>query len=140
MQSLSLGPNDVFVPEEKSWASYDTSRFPDVKIKMSGKIENQKDFDNFIEGWRNLYSRNERFTLTFDTKEVGMVSMKYAFQMRAFIRELKSNYPRLLQKSYISTNSRWVRFLLKVIFFMEKPVADVIIQNELDGSSITVRS
>ena len=140
MQSLSLGTDDVFEKEEKSWASYDTSSFPDVKIKMSGKIENQKDFDNFIEGWRDLYKRNERFTLTFDTKEVGMVSMKYAFQMRSFIRELKSNYPRLLQKSYISTESKWVRFLLKVIFFMEKPVADVIIQNESDGSSITVKS
>ena len=140
MQNLSLANEDALISQKKSWALYDTSSFPDVKIKMSGKVENQKDFDNFIEGWRDLYKRNERFTLTFDTKEVGMVSMKYAFQMRSFIRELKSNYPRLLQKSYISTDSKWVRFLLKVIFFMEKPVADVIIQNESDGSSITVKS
>ena len=126
MQSLSLGTDDVFEKEEKSWASYDTSSFPDVKIKMSGKIENQKDFDNFIEGWRDLYKRNERFTLTFDTKEVGMVSMKYAFQMRSFIRELKSNFEEAVR--------------LEKQIFMEKPVADVIIQNESDGSSITVKS
>ena len=140
MQNLSLANEDELISQKKSWALYDTSSFPDVKIKMSGKVENQKDFDNFINGWRNLYERNEKFTLTFDTEEVGMVSMKYAFQMRSFIRELKSNYPRLLQKSYISTKSKWVRFLLKVIFFMEKPVADVVITNDSDGSSITVRS
>jgi len=140
MQNLSLANEDELISQKKSWALYDTSSFPDVKIKMSGKVENQKDFDNFINGWRNLYQRNEKFTLTFDTEEVGMVSMKYAFQMRSFIRELKSNYPRLLQKSYISTKSKWVRFLLKVIFFMEKPVADVVITNDSDGSSITVRS
>ena len=143
MESLNFGDEEIFSEAEDTlgsgWSIYDTYAFPNVKVTMIGKIESQQDFDNFIRGWKELYEKNERFTLTFDTTRVGMVSMKYALKMRSFIRELKRDYPRLLEKSYISTNSRWVRFLLKIIFFMEKPVADVVITNESDGTSTIVK-
>jgi len=123
--------------KESNWASFDTSEFPDVKVKMKGVINSREEYDNFIHNWKELYSRNTVFNLSFDTTEVGMVSMKYAYKMRSFIRELKSNYPRLLTKSYIEVNSRWVRALLKIIFFMEKPVADVhIYQDGVSGFTL----
>ena len=134
---LEMGHNDVFV--ERSWSSFDTSNFPKVKVNMEGVINNQKEFDDFLQDWRGLYSKGERFELEFDTSKVGNVSMKYAFQMRSFIRELKSNYPRLLERSHIKVNSRWVRFLLKIIFFFEKPVADVYIENTRDNSVTVVK-
>ena len=133
MQSVELTDTTELVDTGR-WATFDTTSFPLVRVKMTGVIQDQDDFNRFIEGWRNLYSRNERFSLEFDTSEVGNVSMKYAFQMRSFIRELKSSHPRLLERSTISVSSRWVRFLLKIIFFFEKPVADVYIENIKDGS------
>lgn len=121
------------------WSHFDLSEFPKVKIDMKGVIDNPREYETFVHNWRELYKRNTVFTLHFDTTEVGMVSMKYAFKMRAFIRELKSNYPKLLQKSYIKVNSKWTRFLLKIMFFMEKPVADVYIYQEgIEGYSIVM--
>jgi hypothetical protein len=128
MQSVPL-ENNVFTPLTKNWATYDISSFPEVKVKLSGKIENWEDFRHFLDGWRDLYKEEKKFTLHFDTSEVGSVSMKYAFEMRNFIRELKSSHPRFLESSYITVNSRWVRFLLRFIFFLEKPVAPVIVSN-----------
>lgn len=123
--------------KDSKWAQFDTSDFPRVKINMTGVINSPEDYEKFIHNWRQLYKRNTVFTLHFDTSNVGMVSIKYAFKMRSFIRELKSKYPRLLTKSYIKVNSKWVRFLLKIIFFMEKPVADVYIyQDGVEGYSI----
>ena len=119
----------ALLQEPVSWATYDTTDFPRVKVKMTGVIGKQEDFDKFLQDWRDLYSRGERFTLEFDTQEVGKVSMRYAIQMRSFTRELKSNYPLLLERSNIKINSSWVKFLLKIIFFFEKPVADVYIEN-----------
>lgn len=138
METLPLEEeNEVFY--ENSWATFDTTLFPNVKVIMSGVIEKQKDFDDFVNQWRNLYNMNQGFVLEFDTTNVGTVSMKYAFQMRNFIRELKSNYPKLLQKSHIKVKSKWVRFLLKIIFFFEKPVADVYIENINDNSISIVK-
>jgi hypothetical protein len=113
MQSVPL-ENNVFTPLTKNWATYDISSFPEVKVKLSGKIENWEDFRHFLDGWRDLYKEEKKFTLHFDTSEVGSVSMKYAFEMRNFIRELKSSHP---------------RFLVRFIFFLEKPVAPVIVSN-----------
>ena len=137
MQTVPI--SDPLLTDTGRWATYDTSSFPVVKVKMKGVVQNQEDFDKFLDGWRNLYSRNERFRLEFDTSDVGNVSMKYAFQMRSFIDELKNNYPKLLERSIIRVKSRWVRFLLKIIFFFQKPVADVHIENTSDGSTSVVR-
>ena len=137
MQTVPI--RDPLLLDTGRWAKFDTTDFPRVKVKMTGIVQNQQDFDKFLEGWRDLYSKNQRFTLEFDTSDVGKVSMKYAFQMRSFISELKSNYPRLLERSTIRINSSWTRFLLRVIFFFQKPVADVHIENVSDGSQTVVR-
>lgn len=116
---------NVLIKENSTWAQYDTSEFPLVKVTLKNKIRSDEEFDHFLQEWENLYSKDESFTLYFDTTEVGMVGMKYAFRMRSFIRRLKSDYPRLLEKSYIRVNSKWVKFLLSIMFTMEKPVAPV---------------
>ena len=111
--------------KQESWASYDSSEFPKVRVYLKPKINSDEEFQMFLDGWENLYNKDEKFILYFDTTDVGMVSMKYCFKMRNFIRKLKSHYPRLLEKSYIKVKSRWVRYLLSFIFFLEKPVAPV---------------
>jgi hypothetical protein len=111
--------------KEKKWAHYDVTNFPEVKVTLGKKISNEADFQNFLDEWEALYQRDRDFTIHFNTNEVGWISMKYCFKMRNFIRKIKEKYPRNLEKSYIQTNSKWVRFLLKTIFFLEKPVAPV---------------
>tara|TARA_R110002126_G_scaffold75099_1_gene187043 strand:+ start:9871 stop:10275 length:405 start_codon:yes stop_codon:yes gene_type:complete len=116
---------DLQLKEKSTWARFDTSNFPHVNVYMNPKIENSEEFQQFLDDWERLYSKNEKFVLYFDTTDVGMVSMKYAFKMRSFIRRLKEHQPRLLEKSYIKVKSRWVRFLLGIMFNLEKPVAPV---------------
>ena len=111
--------------KEESWATYDSFEFPNVRVYLKPKINSDEEFQKFLDDWEALYRREEKFILYFDTTDVGMVSMKYCFKMRSFIRRLKSDYPRFLEKSYIKVKSRWVRYLLSFIFFMEKPVAPV---------------
>ena len=137
MESVPL-KNDVFTPltKPKNWATYDTTSFPEVRVKLTGKIDGWGDFRHFLNGWKDLYKNEKKFNLHFDTSEVGSVSMKYAFQMRNFIRELKSDYPRLLESSYITVNSRWVKFLLSFIFFLEKPVAPVVVTTLYNNSTV----
>jgi len=115
----------MLLKDKTKWAHYDVSHFPDVKVSLGRKIRNDEEFQSFLNEWENLYSRNQKFTLYFDATQVGMVSIKYCFKMRNFIRTIKERHPSLLERSYIRVNSRWVRFLLSMIFAMEKPVAPV---------------
>ena len=133
LKKFNTNPNKMDVllgqPEKKRWASFDTSTFPVVKVTMNKNIESEEEFTIFLEDWENLYRRNQKFVLFFDTTEVGYVSMKYAMRMRAFVRHLKANHPDLLERSLIKVNSNWVRFLLRVIFTFERPVADVYVHS-----------
>ena len=113
------------LPLVKEWSTYNYNDFPEVFVKMKGKIRNDDEFDSFCEKWYNLYEKNQDFTLIFDTTEVGFVSMKYAFKMRNFIRKLKREKKTGLEKSVIIVKTSWVRNLLRLIFFLESPVAPV---------------
>jgi len=113
------------LPLVKEWSTYNYNDFPEVFVKMKGKITNDDEFNSFCEKWYNLYEKNQDFTLIFDTTEVGFVSMKYAFKMRNFIRKLKREKKTGLEKSVIIVKTSWVRNLLRLIFFLESPVAPV---------------
>ena len=109
------------------WATFDDSNFPYVNIKMRGVPENDEDFQNFITTWDsyNLQRNNVPYIFIFDTTEVGFVNIKYAFRMSSFIKQLKTSEHQYLRGSIIVTGGVWSRFLLKIIFWTQRPVAPV---------------
>tara|TARA_Y100000590_G_scaffold465128_1_gene636531 strand:+ start:690 stop:1124 length:435 start_codon:yes stop_codon:yes gene_type:complete len=106
------------------WAKFDHSEFPIVSVKLRGKIKNNLDFYNFTTTWESYNLRGIPYVFVFDTREVGFVNIKYAFMMASFIKELKRK-EQFLQGSIIIVQSKYLRFLLSIIFKLQKPVADV---------------
>jgi len=104
---------------------YDRTKWPLVKVTLNGNIENDEDFNVFLHSWNNLYLHNQNFTLLFDARNFGMISIKYAIKMTYFIKKIKKNTPQLLSKSLILLKGRWLRFLISFMFTIEKPVAPV---------------
>ena len=115
--------------EEERWALYDSSEFPYVKVDLGETIKSDEDFKHYTDSWLRLYENERPFMLYFDATKVGFVNIKYAFKMANFIRDLKRRKDdgniEFLQCSVIKVNSWYVRFLLKLIFFLQSPVAPV---------------
>ena len=106
------------------WATFDDSEFPKVKITLNGVPENNNDFIDFLTKWDSYNSSKydaEKYVFLFDTTNVGMVNPKYALKMGDFIKELKKK-PQSLKASVIKCNSSYTRFLLRVIFWLQKPL------------------
>ena len=106
------------------WATYEDSEFPLIRVKLKGKIQNNVDFCNFTTTWDSYNTRREPYVFVFDAREVGYVSIKYAFKMVSFIKELKRK-EQFLKSSIIIVESKYLRFLLDLIFKLQKPVANV---------------
>ena len=106
------------------WATYNDIEFPLIRVKLEGKIQNNEDFYNFTTTWDSYNSRRSEYVLVFDARDVGYVSIKYAFKMANFIKELKRK-EQYLKSSIIIVESKYLRFLLNLIFTLQKPVADV---------------
>ena len=82
------------------FAKFEFKYLPIVIVKFNETIENNKDFDDFINSWKNLYLLKQKFTFIFDTT-VGFPPIKYCFKMSKFIKELRDESVQYLEKSLI---------------------------------------
>ena len=108
------------------WANY-TYNFPIVKVDFNKTINNNAEFNDFLVNWTLLYQNKTDFSFIFNTVEVGLVNPKYCFKMTKFIRKLKKFPHQYLQKSIIIVSNSYIKYLLNLIFRIQKPVAPVYI-------------
>ena len=108
------------------FAVFDNDEFPIVKVTLNN-LENRQDFENFLNEWLKLYDNNEYFSFEFDTRNVGFINPKYSILMSLFIRELKNRDIQYLTSSRIYVYNKFTKYLLDLIFFIQKPVANVYI-------------
>ena len=108
------------------FAEFDESLFPIIKIKLNN-IQNNDDFNNFLNGWLKYYNQKQEVVFIFDATNVGNIPIKYCFKMSTFISNLKQMDKQYLQRSFIVANSWTVKTLLRIIFKLQSPVAPVYI-------------
>lgn len=106
---------------------FDESKYPVIRVNFSGVVRNESDFNEFTNKWMELYSRKSNFTFIFDTRDMGIMGPKYCYKMALFIKHLKRQPIQYLEKSIIIVSNRYIRFLLWLIFKIQKPVAPVYI-------------
>ena len=107
------------------WCNIDKSNFPIIKVSFNNEKQVEKEFDLFLEEWRKLYEEKQFFYFIFDTCQLGLLNVKYAYKMSKFIKELKKKDTQYLKKSLIIVKNQYISFLLNIVFSITKPVADV---------------
>ena len=66
--------------------------------------------------------------------------MSYVFTMRKFIKKIKQFPHQYLQQSLIIVSNKYVKYLLSLVFSVQKPVAPVYIYNKTDKNPINYDS
>ena len=112
------------------FAKFNYDNFPVVHVHFSKNIDNDLDFINFLNNWIELYNSKKKFCFIFHTENVGYIPIKYAISMSSFIKKLKKREIQYLQKSIIIINSSFVKNMLELIFYLQSPVAPVILLNK----------
>ena len=107
------------------FSKFDYKNFPIVYIKLNNNIKNDDDFNNFINEWNNLNNNKKNYEMIFDTQNCGFINPKYCFYMAMFIKKLKKEKIKFLQKSQIIIYNNNILKLLELIFFFERPIAPV---------------
>ena len=120
------------------WATYNYDNFPTVNVTISGIIENDNDFSDFIGRWLHLFNSGAKFNFIFDTEKCGLINIKYAILMAYWIKKFKQKKYKNLENSKILVANHSIIYLLRFIFFIEKPIAPVkvvYIKNNIEISS-----
>ena len=83
-------------------------------------------FNKFTSLWESFYNEKKYFCLKFDTTLLFNAPIKYCYKMADFIKKMKQRETHYLKFIIITESERMmVRYLLKMIFFVESPVAPV---------------
>lgn len=114
------------------WAEYDYTNFPIVYVTFDKKINNEKEFNSFLQEWIKLYEKKQNFTFIFDTRKVGFININYCFKMKNFLRDLKKLKNQYLEKSIIILNNNYIKTMLNIVFKFQKPLAKVYLYNSWD--------
>ena len=116
------------------FADFDYKDYPIVKVTLNNTIENDNDFNDFTNKWELLNNYKKNYELIFDTKNCGYISIKYCIFMAFFIKKLKKQKIKYLQKSKIFVFNNYILNLLKFIFYFETPIApvEIIYKNNKD--------
>ena len=109
----------------KMWANYDYSQEPIIKVEFEKNISKEEDFNEFLKEWIKLYEQKKDFFFILDTRNVGLIKMKYVNKMVKFIKKMKLFEYQYLQKSIIIVDNTIIRYLLNIIFKLTKPLATV---------------
>ena len=107
------------------WCNIDKTNFPIIKISFNSQKQVEEEFDEFLAEWLKLYDEEKEFYFIFDTCDLGMMNVKYAYKMSKFIKELKKRDKQFLNKSLIILKNQYISFLLNIVFSITKPVANV---------------
>lgn len=107
------------------WCVIDKTNFPIIKISFNSEKQVEEEFDSFLAEWLKLYDEEKEFYFIFDTCDLGMMNVKYAYKMSKFIKELKKRDKQFLKKSLIILKNQYISFLLNIVFSITKPVANV---------------
>ena len=116
------------------WATYNYDNFPTINITISGVIESDNDFSQFIKEWSDLFIKGDDFNLYFDTLNCGLINFKYALCMAIWIKRFKWKRYKNLKFSKILVANKYILYLLRLIFYIEAPIAqtEIIYQNNME--------
>ena len=106
------------------WCIFDKSNLPIVKISFGSDEQIEKEFDDFLDEWLKLYDEKIEFYFVFDTRQLSLLNVKYAYKMSSFIKALKKREVQYLKKSIIIVKNKYIQFLLNIVFSITRPVAD----------------
>ena len=106
------------------WCKFDKTNLPIVRISFFNHDQIEKEFDDFLDKWLKLYEAKENFYFIFDTRDLALLNIKYAYKMSNFIKELKKKDEQYLKKSIIIVKNKYIQFLLNIVFSITRPVAD----------------
>ena len=101
--------------------------FPRVNVKFERTVEDDKDFNIFLNNWLKIYEKKEDFYFIMDTNDTGYVPIKYCLEMSNFINEIRRNEIRYLKFSIILVSNTLISYLLKIIFMVSPPLAPLYI-------------
>ena len=72
------------------WATYNYDNLPTVNVSISGVIENDEDFNRFIQEWLSLFTKGEDFNFYFGNGSFEKGDAEIYYQIIRYFKPKKN--------------------------------------------------
>lgn len=106
-----------------SFFKIDLRVWPKVKVTFDGLPRSEDDYNQLITDLTDLYTRKQKFTLLFDTRNMNMPPLQYVKGLARWIKENRENAKMYLEKSAVLMVHPAVRVFLKTLITLSPPAS-----------------
>jgi hypothetical protein len=124
------------VDNDKKFANFNYDKFPLITVNIEKNIINEQQYKQFEIDWLKCYNYDKQFYLLINTKNMGMVNIKYAYKLSKFLNNVKKEEFPLLKYSIIIVNSWYIRKIINLIFKLHKHISTVYIVEKQENYDI----
>lgn len=96
-----------------------------------------KQFEDFLELWKDLYEKKIRFCFLFDTSSLTKASVEYCYRFANFLKSMKTRNIQYLDYSIIIITNRWIRWWFNFLLKIEQPLAKIyVVKNKNEANEL----
>lgn len=96
-----------------------------------------KQFEDFLDLWKDLYEKKIRFCFLFDTSSLTKASVEYCYRFANFLKSMKKRNVQYLDYSIIIITNRWIRWWFNFLLKIEKPLAKIyVVKNKNEANEL----
>lgn len=114
------------------FAQFDYDLFPIVIVTLGENLDNDSEFQSFLNEWTVLYMGNKPFTFVFNTSWVSYISPRYCLLLSMFIKNINKKKNKNLLETYviISKVNNIILKILDMVFYIQEALTPVYITNK----------
>lgn len=113
----------------------------DTRAKAAGKVrvsfrhhpEREEEFQAFLTDLSRLYQDQKKFSLLFDTTNLGVLPLRYVTGLGQWITKHRPDAQQFLEKSAVRIEHPGVRVFMKALLLVAPPSAPLEIFESLQG-------
>ena len=90
-----------------------------------------KDFDYYLDYYRNIYNSKKNIKVVFDCRNITNISIKNIYKKIILMKIMKPTHQKYLDKFYIIISSQYMKSIINFAFSIVKPVSEYEILDSL---------
>jgi hypothetical protein len=83
-----------------------------------------KDFDYYLDYYKNIYNSNKNVRVVFDCRNIIYISIKNIYKKIVLMKIMQPIHQRYLDKFYIIVSSEYMKSIINFAFSVVKPVSE----------------
>ena len=113
-----------------AWANFDFKFNPNIIITFNKNLEDDEELTYFLNQWITIINKGKPYSLIIDTKNLGIVNLKFIVRLKEFLAKIKLLPQNKLLWTIVIINNNIIKTFVNLVLKFQKPLSKVYLTKE----------